>query len=235
MDTVKVSWSGGKDSTCALSLHLDRGDKVIGVCYIPMFTDTIPLLLKDHYEHILRTADHFRELGAEIHIVSGISYYDFCKRRSTMGKYKGRAFGFPPFITSMCNFKKESKIKALRRADIGEYDYEDVGLACDETRRLQQLSEKKRSILCEIGYTEGDAFRYCWEAGLLSPLYDSFKRDGCVLCPQAKNTVRKKWFEDYPEAKSIVIELQEFVKVERPGQFPLRNGKWFVEDDGTIN
>lgn len=142
MDTVKVSWSGGKDSTCALSLHLDRGDKVIGVCYVPMFTDTIPLLLKDHYEHILRTADHFRELGAEIHIVSGISYYDFCKRRSTMGKYKGRAFGFPPFITSMCNFKKESKIKALRKVDIGEYDYEDVGLACDEIRRLQQLSEK---------------------------------------------------------------------------------------------
>lgn len=43
-DVVKVSWSGGKDSTCALDLHLERGDKVIAVNYTPMLTDTIPLL-----------------------------------------------------------------------------------------------------------------------------------------------------------------------------------------------
>lgn len=38
MSIVKVAWSGGKDSTCAVMLHIKRGDKVKVVCYIPMFT-----------------------------------------------------------------------------------------------------------------------------------------------------------------------------------------------------
>ena len=28
MSIVKVGWSGGKDSTCAVLLHLEKGDKV---------------------------------------------------------------------------------------------------------------------------------------------------------------------------------------------------------------
>ena len=47
--TVKVSWSGGKDSTCAVLLHLEAGHKVKVVNYIPMFTEEIPLLLKEHF------------------------------------------------------------------------------------------------------------------------------------------------------------------------------------------
>ena len=35
--TVKVSWSGGKDSTCSVLLHLQAGYKVKVVNYIPMF------------------------------------------------------------------------------------------------------------------------------------------------------------------------------------------------------
>ena len=71
-DVVKVSWSGGKDSTCALMKHLERGDTVKAVCYIPMFTDTIPLLLKDHYEFILRTADKFRSMENVIYRAVGL-------------------------------------------------------------------------------------------------------------------------------------------------------------------
>lgn len=44
--TVKVSWSGGKDSTCAVLLHLEAGHKVKAVNYTPMFTEEIPLLLR---------------------------------------------------------------------------------------------------------------------------------------------------------------------------------------------
>ena len=60
IETVKASWSGGKDSTCAVSMHINRGHFVKAVCYIPMFTQTIPLILKDHYEFILDTADRFK-------------------------------------------------------------------------------------------------------------------------------------------------------------------------------
>ena len=234
-DVVKVSWSGGKDSTCALMKHLERGDTVKAVCYIPMFTDTIPLLLKDHHEHILRTADKFRSMGAEVHIVKGVTYYDFVHKRSSRGKFKGRTFGFPPFVTGRCNFKRDSKLKALAEMDVGQYDYEDIGIAADETSRHAQLSESKRSILCEMGITEQMAIEYCKEHSVLSPHYSTHKRDGCTLCPHAKASERELWFEQYPEAFPIVLELQEFVKRERPEQSPLRHHKWFIEEDGTIN
>ena len=234
-DRVKVSWSGGKDSSCAVHLHLVRGDIVIAVCYIPMFTDEIPLLLKDHYEFILNSADLFRSMGAIVHIVKGMTYYDFVHKRSSRGKFKGRAFGFPCFWTGKCGFKRDSKIKALNEIDIGFYDYEDVGIAADETQRHSVLNERKRSILCELGYTEGMAKVYDIKHNILSPHYDILDRDGCTLCPHAKARERELWFQQYPEAVPIVLELQEWVKQERPDQTPLRDYKWFIDEDGRVN
>lgn len=230
-DIVKVSWSGGKDSTCAVMLHLIRGDTVKAVCYIPMFTEDIPLISKEHYRFILNTAERFREMGAEVHIVSGITYWDFCHKRSSRGKYKGRAFGFPCFLAGKCDFQKESKTKTLTALNIGEYDYQDIGIAFDEAKRQGQLTDRLRSILVEMEYTEEMAWDYCREKNLLSPHYNHAKRDGCALCPNAKKEERTRWFADYPEAVPLVIELQEFVKKERPGKTPLRNHEWFIDTD----
>ena len=55
-------------------LHIERGDTVKAVCYIPMFTKDIPLIMKEQYQFILNTADYFRSLGAEVFIVSGMTY-----------------------------------------------------------------------------------------------------------------------------------------------------------------
>lgn len=43
MDVVKLSWSGGKDSTASLLTHLELGDVVKAVYYIPYLTPDIPL------------------------------------------------------------------------------------------------------------------------------------------------------------------------------------------------
>lgn len=233
-DVVKVNWSGGKDSTCAVLKHIERGDKVIAVCYIPMLTDEIPLLLKEHYEFILNAADRFRTMGATVYIVHGMTYYDYVHKRSTRGKFKGRAFGFPMIQRGRCGLKRDSKLKALGSLSI-ECDYEDIGIAFDEPSRASFISETKRSILCDLKITEDDALLYCLKRGFLSPHYDFLRRDGCVLCPHAGSKERKKWLQQYPEAKPVILELQEFVKRERPGQFPLRGLKLFIEDDGTIN
>lgn len=190
-DIVKVSWSGGKDSSCAVMKHLELGHKVKAVCYIPMFTEEIPFICKNHYEFILRTADKFRALGAEVHIVTGETYFHFVLRRSSRGKFKGRMFGFPLFQSGKCGFKRDSKIKALDALDIGYYDYEDIGIAADEVARHGQLTEKKRSILCELGITEQDAKEYDILHDILSPHYDYNTRDGCALCPNAKVAERE--------------------------------------------
>ena len=233
-DVVKVNWSGGKDSTCALLKHIERGDKVIAVCYIPMLTDKIPLILKEHYEFILDATNRFRAMGATVHLVTGKTYYEVVTHRSGRGKFKGRAFGFPPFTVGHCHFLRESKSKALNSLAL-DYDYEDIGIAFDEVKRLSFLSDTRRSILYELEISEDEARRICEEAQFLSPKYSDSTRDGCALCPQAKAKEREKWLRQYPEAMSVVLELQEFVKRERPDQTPLRNHKWFIEDDGTIN
>ena len=227
--TVKVGWSGGKDSTCAVMQHIEHGHKVKAVCYIPMFTESIPLIEKDHYEFILRTAELFRNLGADVRIVTGMTYCEYVTHRAKCGRFKGEIFGFPYICSGQCGFKRDSKLKALLACDVGEYDYEDIGLAADEMHRHKQLSESKRSILLEMGITEEDAKAYCREYGILSPHYARSSRDGCVLCPNAKDEEIARWLDDYPQALPIILQLQEYVKKERPDRDPpRRNHKWFL-------
>lgn len=226
---VKVGWSGGKDSTCAVMQHIEQGHKVKAVCYVPMFTETIPLIAKDHYEFILSTAEVFRRKGADVHIITGMTYFEYVTHRAKCGKFKGKVFGFPYICSGQCGFKRDSKLKAILLCDVGEYDYEDIGIAVDEERRRGQLSEHKRSILCEMGITEADAKAFCREKGVLSPHYARSERDGCVLCPNAKDEEIARWLADYPQARSILLQLQEYIKEERPDRDPpRRNYRWFV-------
>lgn len=231
MSIVKIGWSGGKDSTCAVMKHIERGDEVKAVCYIPMFTKEIPLILKDHYSFLLRTADYFRSLGVKVFFADkGLTYYDFVTHINLSGKNKGLIRGFPCIGRGLCDFKRDSKVKALRLCDVGEYDFEGVGIAYDEVERHGQLNEHFRSILCEEEITEQMATDFCKERNLYSPHYSlNIKRDGCSLCCHAKKEERARWFNDYPEAIPLVIELQNKVKSERPNSYPLRGYKYFIE------
>lgn len=238
MDTVKCCWSGGKDSSCATHLHLLQGDKCIVTNYIPMFTEDIPLLLKEHYEFIMQTIELWRRMGAGVYQVHGMTYWDYVHKISARGKNKGKPHGFPFFGVGKCGFARDSKIKSLAEIDEKfnlQYDYTDIGIAFDETARHSQLNESKRSILVEKEITEQMAAEYCKKNGLYSPHYNNHRRDGCTLCPQAKASERIEWFKQYPKAFDLVLELQEFVKQERPEQFPLRNKKFFIEEDMQIS
>ena len=235
MAIVKVGWSGGKDSTATVLLHLKRGDKVKAVCYVPMFTKEIPLILKDHYQFILNTADYFRSLGAEVFIVTGITYCEYVLRRATRGKHKGKVFGFPCFIRGQCGFKRDSKIRACEECDVGYYDYESLGIAWDEKSRHSQLNDKKKSILVEEKYTQIDCALLCMNHNVYSPVYDNRSRDGCALCFNAKADERKRWFSDYPEAFNILLNLQDIVRAEKPDLYPLRNYKWFIEPNYQLS
>lgn len=191
MATVKVGWSGGKDSTCSVLLHLEQGDKVKAVCYVPMFTNEIPLISKRHYDFIIKTADRLIQMGAEVYIVSGLTYWDYVTKITTRGINKGRIMGFPCNQTGKCGFKRDSKLKSVQRLDVGYYDYEDIGIAFDEPKRHGQLTDKKRSILVEKGYTEKMAMEKCIAFNMLSPHYENATRDGCALCYNAKARERE--------------------------------------------
>lgn len=230
MDIVKVMWSGGKDSTCSTILHINKGDHVIAVCYVPMFTKEIPLILKDHYEFIIDSKYKLERMGAEVYLVSGMTYWDFVTHISVKGKYKGKMFGFPCVQTSKCGFKRDSKVKACNSLDVGYYDYIDIGIAFDEKSRHGQLTDSMRSILVEQEITEKDAFEIVSAHDLLSPIYAHGRRDGCALCYNAKEEERQRWYNDYPGAREKLIELQNIVKENRPERAPLRKYKWFIEE-----
>ena len=191
MAIVKVGWSGGKDSTCSVLLHLEQADKVKACCYLPMFTNDIPLINKAHYEFILNTAERLRKMGAEVYIVSGLTYYDYVTKVTTRGINEGRIMGFPCNQTGKCGFKRDSKVKALSKLDVGFFDYEDIGIAVDELKRHGQLTESKRSILVEKQYTEKMAKEKCISYNMLSPHYESANRDGCALCYNARARERE--------------------------------------------
>ena len=234
MSVVKIGWSGGKDSTRAVMAHIQMGDKVKAVCYVPMFTKEIPLISKKHYEFILKTSEYISSLGAEVYFADGgLTYYEYVTHIAKKGKNKGQIFGFPIVGRGMCGFKRDGKLKALSLCDVGEYDYEGVGIAYDEFKRHGQLTENLRSILFEEKITEDDATKWCKENGLYSPHYScsgkNKMRDGCALCCNASEKEREEWFEDYPEAIPLVIELQNIVKEQRPDRPPLRGYKYFLE------
>lgn len=230
MDIVKVGWGGGKDSTCATYKHIERGDKLKIVCYVPMFTEKIPLINKEHYGFILNQADIFTQMGCQIFFANGITFYDYCLSICKSGPYKGQVKGYP--YINACGFRRDSKIKACANVDVGYYDYESLGIAFDEVKRHSQLNDKKRSILIEEKITEKQAKNFCIERNAYSPHYKYSKRDGCALCVNAKPMERKIWFDDYPEARLKVIELQEKLKpllLGRKNEYPLRDYRLFIE------
>ena len=232
MAIVKVGWSGGKDSTCSVLLHLEQGDTVKAVCYIPMFTKEIPLITKKHYEFIMNTADRLRGIGAEVYIVSGMTYWEYCFDISRNGKNKGQVKGYP--FVNCCGFRRDSKISAVTNCNVGKFDYLDIAIAYDEIQRHTQFDEKKRSILIEKQISELEATRICIGKNMYSPHYEISGRDGCVLCFNAKPIERKIWFSDYPQAIKKVKELQDKLKpllVGRPNEFPLRNYRYFIDTD----
>ena len=230
-DVVKVCWSGGKDSTASALLHLERGDLVSLVCYVPMFDDSIPLISKDHYEFIISAKSFFEELGANVFLVHGLSYVDYVLHVSQKGKFKGQIFGFPTVGRGQCGFKRDSKLKALAAADrlVGWYDYEDIGIAFDEVDRFGQLSDLRRSILVEHRMTEADCLKFVSDRNLLSPHYRSNARDGCSLCCNSSVSERASWLSDFPEALPKLFELEHIVRSERPDRPPLRNYKYFSD------
>lgn len=231
MSIVRCSWSGGKDSTAAVLLHLERGDVCKVVCYIPYFDASTPLILNEHYQHLISSARKFEENGAEMFFVHGITYCEYFFHRSTRGKYKGRMFCWPCYIRGCCGFKRDSKERAIARLDCGVFDYQDIGIAFDEKDRQSQLSENKRSILVEMSITEHDALEICQRYGMLSPIYSRTGRDGCALCPNASKRERDLWLSENPHVVSKLIDMQCVASIERPGMFPLRNHQNFIESE----
>lgn len=209
MDVVKQNWSGGKDSTAALILHGMQGDKIKAVYYIPYLVDGIPLITKKQMDFMERAQLKFTTLfDCNFFRARGITYYDHVTHVKTRGPNKGSIVGIGLGL-GFCAFRNRSKIQALNTCNVGYYDYQDIAIASDETKRINQLNSDKRSILAESNLTERDAFTICRLYGVLSPLYENgASRDGCVICPNSRDDRLKEWARDYPRGVEILREIE---------------------------
>ncbi len=207
MSTVKISWSGGKDSTASVILHSQSGDICKIVYYIPMLTDCIPLIRKAHYDFIQAAVDRFTGFGMPCYQAHGMTYWDHVNRFLTKGPRKGQIMGYG-LGYGFCLFRDYSKRRALNGVNVGYFDYLDIGIAADECSRYGQLTKEKRSILVERHVTEARAKEICIEHGLLSPIYKDVGRDGCVICPNAGPPVIQQWARDYPQGVEILKHIE---------------------------
>lgn len=225
---IKLNWSGGKDSTAAAMLHLHAAHELKMVYYIPYLENGIPLIMPEHYGFMIKTAEQFYRAGAELYEAKGITYKEHTEHVITRGKNKGKhmccglGFGF-------CQFRDRSKVKALESINVGTFDFCDIGIAADETRRKGQLIGNKISILCERGYTEKDALAMCVTHGVLSPIYNKSTRYGCAICPNAEKRRLCEYIKAYPQAKKILLMIEEKCRSERPECYPYRGGKWWSD------
>ena len=86
-----------------------------------------------------------------------------------------------------------------------------VGIADDEMDRLARMDSYKYktiSLLEKYGISEAQAIGICREHGLLSPIYEFAKRNGCFFCPNAKNRELRHLYDHHPELWGRLIELQ---------------------------
>lgn len=236
MAIVKVSWSGGKDSTADVILNTKDWNTCKIVCFIPMLTNEIPLIRKAHYEHIINTAEVFESWGHTVNIITGRTYEEHFYRIKTKGKYKGTMAGYDLGI-GYCAFRDYSKVANLKKFDVGYYDYESIGIAIDETDRLSQLNDKLRSTLAEHNYTEQMAKDLCIQYGLLSPQYKLSGRDGCCICPNAKDIEYIEYLKEYPKAKDILLQMDidyKNAKGIKPDK-PFRKHEDFTEKMKRLN
>lgn len=81
-----------------------------------------------------------------------------------------------------------------------------IGIAADETHRLGQLSDYRRSPLAEAGWTEEMCYDWCKENGLLSPVYERSNRDGCWFCPKQPIAQLRLLWKSRPDLWALMLK-----------------------------
>lgn len=186
-------------------------------------------------------------------------FYHIPQRKNKLIEFQGKIKGFP----GITGFNWCQKLKLIKDEGVSSRDsVEYIGIAADEPKRFNQLSERLRAPLAEFGIEEGLCGLYCQYGDVLSPTYEIGHRDGCWFCH--KQSVEKlrilrrnypaywelmlKWDKDSPITfcadGHTVHDFDYRFKCEDDGLIPqdrrfrwdmLNNLQLRFEDWGTIN
>lgn len=133
--------------------------------------------------------------------------------RPVCSKQKGAHKGYG-WCGGLCCWGTTGKLKALDK-----YAMVYVGIAADETPRLEKRKPYKLYPLAECGMTESDAMAYCYENGFswqegTIRLYDVLNRVSCRCCCNKNLTELRNMYIYLPEYWERLKDLQR--KIDRP-------------------
>ena len=185
-----ASFSGGKDSTAMLLLLIEKDYPIDEI----VFADTT-LEFPEMYTYLDRVEERIqREI---IRIKPTKTWDDWFYGKVTRGKAKGKMRGMPP-ANCHCYWSREVKDIGLKRYCYGNYVY--LGIAADEPKRIKEHPKFKALYpLNDWGMTEKDCLEYLKSVDLINPLYNTFKRTGCYICPKANDESLYRLFKYYPK------------------------------------
>ena len=176
-----VSFSGGKDSTAMLLGMLERSMPIDAI----VFCDT-GMEFPEMYDHIDRVE---KAIGRQITRLKADVTFEYLMTEKPCVKTARLGYMWPGPRTRWCTTELKKVPKdAFVRSQRGERSViEYVGLAADETRRMERECNRKankRYPLADWGMTEDDALRYCYDHGYdWGGLYRHHKRVSCWCCP----------------------------------------------------
>ena len=207
-----ASCSFGKDSLATNILAHLHGEPLDEILYVEvMFDEGISAEIPEHREFIFdRAIPKLESWGFRVSIVRGKkTYLDCFNHVCVKGRSLGKKKGFP--MVGHCDVNRECKLRPIREfmksqpRDTVQY----IGIAADETKRLERLEDGKISLLAKYGCTEAEAADLCRDYGLLSPIYEFTNRGGCWFCPNARDGQLRHIRKYHPELWRKLLKLEE--------------------------
>lgn len=208
-----ASCSGGKDSLAQLILAKECAEPLDEVVYCEvMFSPEISGEVPEHRDFIYQRVKPFVEDVLQVPFVvlrSRKTYLDVFNHIITRGERQGKVCGFA--IPAMCAINRDCKIPPITKywrdqgGDVTQY----VGIAADELQRLERLrGTNKISLLEKYRITERQAREMCELRGLLSPVYEIAKRNGCWFCPNCSDEEWAHMIYHHEELFDMLIDLE---------------------------
>lgn len=211
-----ASCSFGKDSIATILLAREHNEPLDEIVYCEvMFDENISGELPEHRDFIYNVAiPKFEEWGYKVTVLRAkknyLSVFMSTITKSEIQERNGKKYGFP--LSMGCWVNSRCKIPPIdnywKNKD-GEYT-QYIGIALDEPKRLDRISGTNRvSLLEKYGYTEEMAKEKCIEYGLLSPIYEFTKRNGCWFCMHQKKEEMKHLRNHHRDLWNKLLEISK--------------------------
>lgn len=207
--------SFGKDSNAQVYVAREHGEPLDELVYSEvMFDKDISGELPEHRDFIYNIAiPKFERMGLKVNILRAEeTYIDRFFKMKQKGERAGQIYGFPPVMK--CWVNSDIKMKPIKNfwKNQSEPIMQYVGIAIDEEERLDRIihTENKVSLLQKYHLTEADAYEICKKNGVLSPIYDFSKRDGCWFCQNQSLQQLEQLRKRHPVLWKKLLELQKY-------------------------